>query len=59
MSSLTEQLVQFIEAKSIADADLAKASDYVLDALANTRAEVADPAEPVAIPAAKRFSSVR
>ena len=38
MSRLTEQLVQFIEAKPIADADLAKASDYVLDALANTRA---------------------
>ena len=38
MPSLTEQLVQFIEAKPICEADLEKASHYVLDALANTRA---------------------
>ena len=38
MPSLTEQLVQFIEAKPISEADLEKASHYVLDALANTRA---------------------
>ncbi len=38
MPSLTEQLVEFIEAKPIGEADLEKASQYVLDALANTQA---------------------
>lgn len=36
MSSLTQQLVELIEAKPISDGDLEKASYYVLDALANT-----------------------
>ncbi len=37
-STLTEQLVQCIEAKPVTDSDLERASQYVLDALASMRA---------------------
>ena len=57
MPSLTEQLVQFIEAKPISEADLEKASHYVLDALANTRA--GQSTEPGTMPAARHFGSAR
>ncbi len=38
MSTLTERLVQYIEARPVTDADLEQAARLVLDALANTQA---------------------